>query len=375
MNKWLILIIVVILAFLAALQIMQRKYYGHEKQTAQKAYVEPAGVSLPPDATDHIEALDAMTRDLTGLEDSDSPGLKNTKGVCKEGSLRDIMSSYGKIWGDADIGENYFLREDSEMYKLISSYFSCQAASSGDMRLCNSSTDPNIISLPRKILTPEDELDDKDRSLRGICRGMSSRVMFAGYMAGKHKDEGTCHAFITAEFMDMEDLSVPISDFCSVASNGMENICSSISKYLPANSLCLKTFPKNKKDCEGESSKICMDNLQIYKAIKNSRPKDCPEGYKEICEAFENHNSKSCEPIAKRLSFLYCENLQKYKKIMAEREKIKQAKEKEKEFEKIKQAQEKKRELETIKQKQKQEREKELKEINKRVKKILGRED
>ena len=361
MNKWLVLVIVVLLALLAALQIVHRKQDGYKKQITQKTQAKSSGVSMPADTRISDKMLDAH---YANLDRAQLPAIKNIAGACKKGSLKDIMDSYGKLWGDEFQGDNehaklFFTKKKSDIYKLAVHYFACQAAANREPLFCEPKTQLDIpgIYAPAGTMTPEESREDVNLSFNGICRDSANRVMFAGYMSGLHKNEITCRAFIQGNFMDMENLSMPSGDFCAVASKGMENICRSISKHLPSDSLCLGTFPRNKQDCK--TSKICLDNLKIYTAIKNSKPQNCPSGYKEICRAFINRDSQACKPIAKRLSSSYCETFKKYqKKLSEEKQKVTNQEQKEA----------------LVKKKEKKAMAKEMDKMNKRIRELLGKD-
>jgi len=175
-----------------------------------------------------------------------------------------------------------------------------------------------------------------------------------------------------------KNVPIPNDMFCKAAGTGLENICESFKKLgvkgtdkdLPP---CYKFFPRKLSDCASNS---CRLRYKIYQGIKDKKPENCPDGYKSVCSAYLSRSTKSCEKLALSLSKTYCNFLKRVNKAsgnapgMSDDEIKQHAAQLEMEAAEKRQRAEEERLFEK---KRKKEDEKVIKEINSRVKKLLGK--
>lgn len=341
MKKWHIITVVAMFLALIALKLLDRKSPGADP-ASRPGLAEPLGVQLP----------------AASPGASVAPPIPDSESVCKGGSLAEILASHGRIWGrDPRDGVYFQLQQNRELYTLMVRYFACRAAAFSDIRNCD--------SLPDEYRQGASKYST---SLRHKCVEDSDMVPFAGFMAGTSKSDAACRRFMGGEFM--EGLKISPDAFCSAAAKGMDGVCSSIQAQLPSDGDCYSSFPRNTADCKGKEK--CLEKFRLYKALKESKVTDIPAVYREIYSASTTRNPEICEQLARELSSLYCKYLKAAGAEAGMRDeerkrKTEQAKEQAKEQTKAKEQEAQRREA------QHKEQEAQQAEINKRIRKLLGK--
>ncbi|OGS07507.1 MAG: hypothetical protein A2270_09585 [Elusimicrobia bacterium RIFOXYA12_FULL_51_18] len=360
MKKWGILLLVVLGGLLLGLQYFINK--GEKKlvmQSGPTSTGQPLGVALPPATTGYIVSeLSNNAGAEVGAGDYNNLVLPNVptayKGACPGGSLADIVSSHGKIWG-------YFVpksviafgfKENETIYNFIGDYVGCVAAARSDVSLC-------------EILPAEAEGLILNVSPAFYCRSRSTPVMFYGYLLGKNKDYSVCQASLfDVDPGNMAKIAIP--DYCQAASKGIVSVREYMTKVMPEYTKEIKSaYPLSKADCSGDGT--CLSGFMSYAAIKRGDASICPPAPGGAsCAAFITKSLVPCEPVVKDMSKAYCGYVERLKKrtggYIGVTSEAMQADMAQKNIEK---------ERANL---QKKEAEKEMLDVNKNVKKILGKE-
>ena len=249
-----------------------------EKRPAgQPQSQEAAGVALPPEAAAPPEAQES---------DISAP-------ACSGGSFREILSAHGRTWGFPRPGGSSFSDEQSAaLYALLTSYYSCKAAVSGDLGECDFTGGSAGGSVDR-FNTPS-----------FLCRERAAVTRMLGVMAGRDKQVTGCRMFLDS--FEGKKLPFTAATLCNAAAGGLENLCRSLSGGMGKADLasCLKKFPSGMDDCSGDMA--CLDTLQAYTAIKSWQPGSCPEAYRAQCQAVVSGDPAVCRQVEQQISALYC---------------------------------------------------------------------
>ena len=192
-----------------------------------------------------------------------------TAANCPPGrSLNGLLSSHGTVWGYLAFGPDAFSKaENDAVYGLLAEYFSCQAVLYGDMEMCNYL--PGVQHrLDRYFTTPNYK-----------CVDPSTKVLFYAYAAGKFKSDLPCRKFFTGD--NVTGANVP-PEFCREVSKGFAYICDA-PQAGSRKARCHEAFPSSPSDCK---TPVCMENFNLYSALKDSNMSGCPDKYKNECGAF-----------------------------------------------------------------------------------------
>lgn len=222
------------------------------------------------------------------------------KGPCPGGSVNDILSAHGRIWGYIGDYRSFAPGETKETYALLSDYLACLGLAAHDQAYCDYL--PAAGSDARASVGPEE-------SPNYACRGAYAGVSLAGYAAGIETGTAVCSGFLAGSGVGLGGAVSP-SDFCAVAASGFENVCSRLSRYVPqgAEPACRSAFPAEPSDC---GSAECGERLAVYKAMKARDPGVCPEGRRELCAAYLSRSAAGCSAVLARLGTFYCAALAK----------------------------------------------------------------
>lgn len=361
MKKQIVIVIVVLFALILVLRYMEKKTVPKRAQKVSEPAGEKAesGRPLPEEAKK--TALDIkvpeQTYDIgTGMALSDGGRYKKH---CEEGSVEEIISYRGRIWGvDKPTSETMTDKESMKIYGLLTEYGLCKAAAFRSPGFCSSL--PVVEGDAEKKFIPREE-----------CERLEKFVAFAGYAAGRSDDVGACGRFMT--LFPPGSPEIPEDKFCEEAARGLEGICEAalgrneIKKaYIPPEMKeeCLATFPVKLADCKGK--KTCVFTYNFYRAFKRNDCSALQGAEKEICKAYLAKSQTPCYNIAGNLSKTYCGFLSNIDK--AEGDVSRMSAEERREYFREQDRLRKQKEL------AKKEEEEILKKVNERVRKVLGEE-
>jgi hypothetical protein len=220
------------------------------------------------------------------------------KGPCPGGSVNEILSAHGRIWGYLGSYRSFEDADSSGTYRLLASYLACVGLSRVDPAFCD--------------YLPAAGSDSKGnvplvKSPNYECRLDYSEVSFSGYAAGADKDESGCGAFLSSGRVGLGG-GVTRQDFCAAASSGLGSVCAGLSKFVPKDkaAACLGVFPGKPSDC---ASGECLSRLATYEALKARDPGACPADRRELCSAYLSRSDSACSTILAKLGAFYCEAL------------------------------------------------------------------
>jgi hypothetical protein len=221
-------------------------------------------------------------------------------GPCPGGSVNEMLSAHGRIWGY--IG-NYRSFEDAdtvETYRLLSSYLACVGLSRGDPAFCD--------------YLPAAGSDSKgtvplSKSPNYQCRKEYAEVSLPSYAAGVDKKEESCRTFLALGDVGL-GAELTEKEFCSAAAAGLGNVCGGLAKFVPKGkeAACRRVFPASPSDC---GSADCVARLRTYEAMKARSAEACPQGRSELCAAYLAKSDASCSAILAKLGATYCAALAK----------------------------------------------------------------
>ncbi len=154
MKKWLILAAALLLAFAAGIKYQQRKaFFGNPGFPSAlpetggaplPAIAQPPGpATLPGGATFYSIPGDLASVPSKSAAPSTYGALLTIKnklydgGPCKGGSLNEIFSAHGRIWGYLAPYGSFTGADNEETYDLLARYLSCAALARRDPSFCN----------------------------------------------------------------------------------------------------------------------------------------------------------------------------------------------------------------------------------------------
>lgn len=304
LKKWQVLAAALLLGAGAAFRVLQQRAAAG-KAALPPVHVLPGGQALPEDTTQYYipeEFLAVPPRTGAPGVYGPLPTIKNEiydRGLCKGGSLNEILSSHGRIWGYGAQYGAFKQDETEEVYALLGNYLAC-------------------VGLARRSPSYCDYLPglDNDRALKldrfgtpnARCRERYMDVSFAGFAAGREKSDDACRIMLGGSSLS-EGRQVPGEDFCSAAAAGMEGMCA---KFAPFSSkqeqaLCRRFLPASKDDCGSDGP--CLARLAVYGALKAGDAAGCPEDYRGLCGSFLTKSEASCSVLLVKLGASYCEYL------------------------------------------------------------------
>ena len=376
MKKGLIAITVILFVLILALRYVEEKSGRSDDKKGAKIQTEKGveGVALPEGREENLPTgdLDVESYD-SGLVSYGDPitlseGEEGLSKACAKGSVKDIFIAHGKIWGYSIADSKSFNEKESRaLYDHLAQYTACRSAALRNVSYCNKlpAGMKGVRNIPSRI------------SSQSQCVDITNNIIFSDFMAGNSKYASSCQLLLSGDAF--KNMPIPSEIFCKAAAGGLENMCESFKKQgIKGNAEtlkeCQKNFPRNLSDC---SSEHCKTMYKIYEAIKNKKAEICPDGYKEACRAYLSKSVKPCDSLAMELSKTYCNFLKRVNKVSGNypgmtAEEIKQLSE---QMEMEAAEERKRKEEEKIEEeKRKKESEKVTKEINERVRKLMGKE-
>ncbi|MBI4352225.1 MAG: hypothetical protein HY550_12385 [Elusimicrobia bacterium] len=141
MKKWLILSAALLLALAGAVKLSRHGSYGSSGSTPG----QPAAPGAPaPDGDTRYsipEEFSAVPA-RSGARSSYGalPTIKNKsydKGPCKGGSLNEIFSAHGRVWGYLSAYGSFLEEHNAATYDLLARYLSCVGLARGDPAFCD----------------------------------------------------------------------------------------------------------------------------------------------------------------------------------------------------------------------------------------------
>lgn len=345
MKKLAIAILLILMIVLLFLQYLYKKENVKNIPTVEKKTENvQEGVPLPPEASDLSKvnitsASPSRAKQTTTIDKVDEPVPEHIAG-CSHNSIPLILQDYGTIWGDNPKGyvnKRKYVFTSQEVLKikdLIARYYACRAIVDASDATCS--------ELPHKG-------DSKSTSMTEYCKDYYTYASFAAFMSGKAKDQFACSNYWN-RIKSYTPKELKENVFCKAASNGLPNLCDSMSgQGLDSyKGLCYNVFPKTPDGCVNSpiknltstSSVDCKGLYALYNGINSSDPSACPDAYKEICAALISNTNGECTKIKDKLVITYCDI---YKRVQSSEEEYLK-----KEMEKSKRAEEGKKKKQMI---------------------------
>lgn len=194
MKKWLVLVAALLLAIAGGLKILRHKTIAEDAgfPTAQP----PPDAALLPGGTQYsIPAEFSSVPPRSGAPSTYGalPSIKNKlydSGPCRGGSLNEIFSAHGRIWGYLSRYGAFQNDDNTKMYDLLGSYLACVGLANRTTSFCDylpGESRGGMATVPR-----EGSPNDK-------CMGYYLRVStWSGPAEGCPKEpRGLCSAFTT----------------------------------------------------------------------------------------------------------------------------------------------------------------------------------
>jgi len=309
MKKWLILSGALLLAFAGGLKFQQyRASFSNEAGVIPglPARTDP----LPGGSTLYYIPSDFSTVPThTGAPSTYGalPAIKEKRydtGSCKGGSLNEILSSHGRIWGYLSRYGAFESAENVDTYDKLGRYLACVGLARRDPAYCD--------YLPAESRGGEFKVDFF-ASPNFKCREYYMNVSFPGFAAGRDTAEASCRIIQTGGNAIIGP-EIPGDEFCAAASKGMEGLCGALTEYIPAklDEKCRRALPAKKSDCG--SDRVCSLRLAVYGAMKADSAESCPEDHRALCSAFLSRTEASCSALLADLGTSYCGYLAKAQK-------------------------------------------------------------
>lgn len=360
MKKWGVLGLVILGGLILALQYRINKSEKTVVVPPQPVPADQVGVALPSAATGYQPAGPSNTAAARNYSSISVPTAQSAyPGACPDASLAGILAAHGTNWGHSVPKENVALefKENEMLYDFLGDYAACVAVARADIGVCD--------TLPGEPDT-EGVKDLREMSLYARCRKKTGGMMSYAYWAGKVSGTGLCNALLAGIPSKMaEKVSHP--DFCAAAAKSQAAARDFMYNSLPdkkQQDKIRRALPDSNEPCDGKAD--CLQRRILYKAIKDGKASACPRAHSPHCEATISRATLPCEAIVKDMSKAYCEAVERIKKksggfIGVSRDEMQS---------RIAQLKARKASEEL----QKKEDEKLLIEINKKAKKILGKE-
>ncbi len=288
MRKWAVLALVLFLAAAALFQYARRRdalRKAAAPELKRQNLLPAALLAVPP-----VSGPPATYGALPTVKD-----IVYDRGSCSGGSVNDILSSHGRIWGYAASTRAFSPQETEAVYRLLTSYFSCVGLAKKTPAYCD--------YLPA-------ESGDKDfavplpKSPNYKCRAAYLDVAFPGFTAGRGAGPD-CLAFYGDNFGGSRS-NIRSGDFCRAAAKGLENLCGELSGFISKADTqnCRRVFPARQRDC-GDSPG-CFYRVGIYEALKSGSAEACPEDYRAGCGAYLASSTETCQGALDALGAAYC---------------------------------------------------------------------
>lgn len=282
-------ILAIVLGVLLVLLFMLRKSEKMEPaptwQGAPAQHEEPAGVSLPPEASVSDEDADVA--------------------ACEGGSITitDILASQGKTWVLSADSSRYSVIKGSDAEKIsaaLDEYVTCKAFDSRDPEMCRYASKSSAIRGK-----PQSQIADG-----AACVSTLKDFFAMEYMAGKRNEISACEWLMSDTAYDYPKSGIKgisSAEFCPVAATGMENICAGLPALNKKD--CRKIFPARESDCGGNYD--CLEDFGLYMAVKTDNPAKCNAEMRNYCRMFLSKSKVSCSNLAATAGKVYCSALAK----------------------------------------------------------------
>ena len=290
MQKWGVLIIVVLLAAVLGFQRFMKKNEPMSQPAQSSGQSDQVGVALPSGSAASPEASAYV------------PGQKPLTN-CAAKSAEQILSEKSELWDYSSKNTTFTAEQRKKIYGVMGNYLVCRAVGLDNLSGCKSLANNSGKS---DLTTPDSR-----------CKDNANTVLFYAYMAGRYKNKDACSLFLKGE--SMKGAKVNVDDFCAAAARGMDGVCPGIKKSLSDKDYgkCRTLFPAAASDCG--SDQTCLSSLKLYAAIKSGSSADCPPEYAGTCEAYLTQKTAPCSVYAQELTKVYCPVLeeQKYNEMNA----------------------------------------------------------
>ncbi len=301
MKKWQVLAAVLLLALAGGLRLLRER--PTKEPGLPPVQVLLNGQALPEDTTRYYipeEFLAVPPRTGRPAGHGPLPVIKNEaydRGLCKGGSLNEILSSHGRVWGYGARHGSFREKESLEIYNLLAQYLACVGLARRAPEFCDYLPGENTQSGVGFYESPN-----------YACRDRYMNISFAGFAAGREKSEEACSILLTSRNL-AEGPRVRSEDFCAAAAKGMEAVCPALALPLGAKlaAECRRTLPAGDSDCGSDSA--CRARLAAYRAMKAGDGAACQEKDRELCGAFLSGSEATCSVLLVRLGKSYCDYL------------------------------------------------------------------
>ncbi|KAF0127696.1 MAG: hypothetical protein FD189_242 [Elusimicrobia bacterium] len=309
MRKYLVLVIVVLLAAVLFVRYLEREETPPAPPSSAPQGEE--GVPLPPAAktltlpefspqayqpTSRLGGTaQAPAPEISPLAVSSDPCLRETK-------VKDIIANYDK-WRllPKDKVKTQAERERSaavlksagwqpvgNLVARIGGYQACLSLA-GDKDLC--------VALPTEGGGSEDDMLQ-------VCREALDPIGLVGYSLGK-SGRSFCSSYFKFGLAGA-DGQVRESEFCDIASGGLPAINGRLCPGLPPEMkrLCLETFPKGISGCKDDE---CVRMWRVYEAVKSNSTGGLPHDLQPLVLAIIHKKAEHCRPLADAIVQEYCQ--------------------------------------------------------------------
>ena len=141
MKKWLVLVAALLLAIAGGLKILRHKTVS-ENAGLPSAQPPPDAAPLPGGQPYAIPAEFYSVPPRSGAPSTYGalPTIKNKlydSGPCQGGSMNEIFSAHGRIWGYLATYGSFRSADNTETYDLLGRYLACVGLARGDQSFCN----------------------------------------------------------------------------------------------------------------------------------------------------------------------------------------------------------------------------------------------
>jgi hypothetical protein len=301
MKKWQVLAAVLLLALAGGLRLLRER--PSNEPGLPPVQVLLSGQALPEDTTRYYipeEFLAVPPRTGRPAGHGPLPVIKNEaydRGLCKGGSLNEILSSHGRVWGYGARHGSFREKESLEIYGLLAQYLACVGLARRAPEFCDYLPGENDAAGVGFYESPNYD-----------CRDRYMNVSFAGFAAGREKSEEACAILLTSRNL-AEGPRVRSAEFCAAAAKGMEAVCPALAASLGAKRAaeCRRALPAGDSDCGSDGE--CRARLAAYRAMKAGDGAACQEKDRELCGAFLSGSEASCSVLLVRLGKAYCDYL------------------------------------------------------------------
>ncbi|OGR77152.1 MAG: hypothetical protein A2X32_07680 [Elusimicrobia bacterium GWC2_64_44] len=304
MKKWQVLLAALLLASGVSFRVLQQRRASGQAELPP-VHVLPGGQVLPEDTTQYYvpeEFLSVPPRSGAPTAYGALPTIKNgvyDRGLCQGGSLNEILSSHGRLWGYTARHASFRPAETEKMYGVLGRYLSCVGLARRSPSYCD--------YLPGLDSGASVKLD-RFGTPNARCREFYTDVSFPGFAAGREKSDEPCRLVLAGSNLS-EGRRVPGREFCEAAAAGQEGLCDKFAPSISREELaqCRRFLPARKDDCGSDGE--CLSRLAVYEAMKAGDAAACPEDYRGQCGAFLSGSEASCSVLLVKLGADYCEYL------------------------------------------------------------------